>query len=486
MKKLWQSILVFLLFFSIFFIPIIDTDFGWHLRCGQKIFQTGQTCQNNNFSSLLENYRWFSPAHGYQLLIFQLYDHFGFLGITFFYAFSAGLILALWLKILKGDLYLPLFLTLLATALSWSVFGAGLRSQIISFYYFILFLIIVKLSLKNLSWLWFTPLLILFWVNSHSGFFMGILLYFFVACQYFYLLLKKKIKTKQFFIVALIGVINILVSLLNPYNFSVYQEVWRHWQTPLNTLILEWVPPGASQFFLIISLTVIIIVFSFFSKPPLNFFNLLLLLSMAFFALKARRNLCFFYFSAVYVFMETKPAEILNRLCCHKEVKQLLLIFFTSLTLIFFIINLSKNLNFNQNNYYQQALSRLPYPAVDFFKKNLKPGNVFNAYEWGGYLIWQLPEFKVFVDGRMPSWDTNDEKKLPYLWRGKSPYTIYLEILQNRPDWQEILDNYRINYLLIGPGTFMDILLSPAPEKYHYKEVFRDETSVIYQKTDPS
>jgi hypothetical protein len=31
-------------------------------------------------------------------------------------------------------------------------------------------------------------------------------------------------------------------------------------------------------------------------------------------------------------------------------------------------------------------------------------GNVFNEYDFGGYLIWQVPGTKVYIDGRMPSW----------------------------------------------------------------------------------
>jgi len=38
--------------------------------------------------------------------------------------------------------------------------------------------------------------------------------------------------------------------------------------------------------------------------------------------------------------------------------------------------------------------------------KNGEWNNVMllNEYGWGGYLIWRLPEVKVFIDGRMPHW----------------------------------------------------------------------------------
>src|SRR5205814_1427764 len=45
-----------------------------------------------------------------------------------------------------------------------------------------------------------------------------------------------------------------------------------------------------------------------------------------------------------------------------------------------------------------------PRGAVLFLQKQSLKGEIFALYDWGGYLDWKLPEKKVFVDGRMPSW----------------------------------------------------------------------------------
>lgn len=119
---------------------------------------------------------------------------------------------------------------------------------------------------------------------------------------------------------------------------------------------------------------------------------------------------------------------------------------------------------------------RLVYPcgAVDYLRsQNSGNKNLYNRYEWGGFLIWELPEYKIFVDGRMPAWKTPS---------GKSPYTVYLETLQTQPGWEETLAEYDIGWILISPGTFLDLKLAQEPEKYGWKEVFRDQSSVIYKK----
>jgi len=37
---------------------------------------------------------------------------------------------------------------------------------------------------------------------------------------------------------------------------------------------------------------------------------------------------------------------------------------------------------------------------------------LFNDYDFGGYLIWQLPQTKIYIDGRMPSWKYTGENYL--------------------------------------------------------------------------
>jgi hypothetical protein len=38
--------------------------------------------------------------------------------------------------------------------------------------------------------------------------------------------------------------------------------------------------------------------------------------------------------------------------------------------------------------------------AVAFVKQNRFPGPLYNNFDWGGYLIWSLPELPVSIDGR--------------------------------------------------------------------------------------
>jgi hypothetical protein len=44
--------------------------------------------------------------------------------------------------------------------------------------------------------------------------------------------------------------------------------------------------------------------------------------------------------------------------------------------------------------------SHFPVRAVEFIKSNRLEGQLYNSLDWGGYLIWSLPDLPVSMDGR--------------------------------------------------------------------------------------
>ena len=64
---------------------------------------------------------------------------------------------------------------------------------------------------------------------------------------------------------------------------------------------------------------------------------------------------------------------------------------------------------------------------------------------------------------------------------GKSPYQIFLNIIQTQPGWNEKVKKLKTNYLLISNGTFLDLLLKEKAAQYGWQEKYRDTNAVIYQ-----
>jgi hypothetical protein len=358
--------------------------------------------------------------------------------------------------------------------LSWSVFGFGIRNQLLSFFYFLILLKLIELASQNkLKWFLATPLLMLLWANSHGGFIIGVILLLAFLFEKTARLIMGHRQSQNYRLVLGTTVLAVGATLLNPFGLKLYLEDWRHFYTvPLAKLIAEWVPPNF-PFLVLILLCLILGTLLLFKtrNRNLGLFKLIILLFLGLLAFQARRNLPFFFtfFASLLASLKKKP----------KFKKPIIwsLSFLGILTLfgVGFFFQLPKTLFVNSHwlRFCQDGQVNYPCQAVEFLKNQPKKGNIFNRYEWGGFLIWQLPENKVFVDGRMPAWPTPS---------GKSPYTIYLETLQTQPGWQKTLARYKIDWILINPGTFMDLKLKPDPRSFGWQEVYRDNQAVIYKK----
>jgi len=127
----------------------------------------------------------------------------------------------------------------------------------------------------------------------------------------------------------------------------------------------------------------------------------------------------------------------------------------------------------NWESYCFSIKSTQPCEAIRFLKET-KPDvkNVFANYEWGGVLTWQLPNYRYFVDGRMPAWPVPDMR---------SPYTVYLDLMQAKSGYLQKLAGYGTDVIFVGSGSFLDAALQKEP-RTNWKELYRDQKAVIYQK----
>jgi hypothetical protein len=85
---------------------------------------------------------------------------------------------------------------------------------------------------------------------------------------------------------------------------------------------------------------------------------------------------------------------------------------------------------------------RYPCQALEFLQKdkNLENARIFNEYSWGGYLIHQWPEKKLFIDGRLP------QKKI----KDHSYVEEYKLFFSEEKTISELINEYQIELFLIG------------------------------------
>jgi hypothetical protein len=109
---------------------------------------------------------------------------------------------------------------------------------------------------------------------------------------------------------------------------------------------------------------------------------------------------------------------------------------------------------------------KFPVSAVRFLNAHPSSGNLFNRYEWGGYLIYFSRDRKVFVDGRTDIFDyTGVLKQYVDTAAIKSP--------------MEVLDAYRVATVLVSPGSPLAYLLRRSGG---WKVTYQDNVATVLER----
>jgi hypothetical protein len=115
--------------------------------------------------------------------------------------------------------------------------------------------------------------------------------------------------------------------------------------------------------------------------------------------------------------------------------------------------------------YVNREITRLyPVGALTWITQAQPVGNLFNEYNWGGYLVWTLRDYPVFVDGRTDLFDQ------PLL-------ETYQLTNAGGPGWQDRLDQFGVNLALVetGSGLARQLALNPA-----WENTYTDELAKVF------
>jgi hypothetical protein len=112
---------------------------------------------------------------------------------------------------------------------------------------------------------------------------------------------------------------------------------------------------------------------------------------------------------------------------------------------------------------------RFPAGAVNFISSHGLSGNIFNRYEWGGYLIYYSRDVKTFIDGRTDIFD----------YTGVLKHYVDAESIRNP---LEVLSMYQVRSVLSRPDRPLAYLLR---NKADWKIVYSDDVAVIFERTVP-
>ncbi len=106
-----------------------------------------------------------------------------------------------------------------------------------------------------------------------------------------------------------------------------------------------------------------------------------------------------------------------------------------------------------------------PLAAVRFIQDNDLQGDVLAEFDWSAYLIWAMPESRVFIDGR---WDTVYPPEVDEEWTRFARF---------EEGWPEVLRGSGATAVLLRAGRPADSHILTLPE---WGKVYSDPYAVVY------
>ena len=469
-------------------IPL-DSDFWWHIRVGQASVERGKPITLDIFSSTRSGEYWVNHSWLSQVVLYMFYKLGGLRAVSGMVAIIA--VSSIWFvyKQFQGT-FLVKGVTVLLVAMVSSVVWTA-RPHIFS----LLFLAIVSYVLyiykyqqrNRLGWL--LPVFVL-WSNFHAGYPLGlILMAAFVGGEFVNKLTgwqrAEFMSWKQITRLGGMFIACGLIVLVNPNGIGM-------WTIPFQTvgiealqnLIGEWASPDFHQVFQhpFIWLTIVTFGASGLSKRPLDGVELATFSIFFYGALVARRNFGPFalvispildrHLSCVLLEWQARVRKKWPRLdqalSFRKESEQeisprLQKSLNILVVTILFLGAVGKWVYVTRPSMIQEAEQQMfPVEAVEWVRENRPPGKMFNDYNWGGYLMWHLREYPVFIDGRTDLY-------------GDPILDEYIKILQVGNDFQQLVEKRDIGFFLLRKQSTLERL---AREKYEVKR-FQNSTIIL-------
>ena len=347
---------------------------------------------------------------------------------------------------------------------------------------------------NKVRYLYTFPLIMIFWVNLHGGYIIGIALLFFFAftelLSNFMVAETDRKKCVALCIPFVIALLSLATSSLNP-------DFIDHWKYPFQVItmeasknfISEWRSPDFHGLF---GKLYLLLVFAFFSaniyrkKQPdvTELFIPLFFITEGFIAVRhialAILSCVPFIAIALNNRFQINVSDLLpNNLIKHFSspfkgslkqdlgYKEYFLNWFVLCFVSVVILLVTPSLNTNAA---EKINKTIPVKATNFVVTNNIQGRIFNTYGYGGYLIYRLyPEQKVFIDGRADMY-------------GDDFLKIYKEIAEGLPDWEKEFDQYDIDYIICWKkAPIRQLLLTRGDFKLVYDDMYN---SVLVKNTE--
>jgi len=475
----------------------LDSDMWWHMRAGEETLKSGSPITVDTLSHTRMGEPWVNHSWLSQVVLFMLYQTGGFFALGAVVALLAALSFGLVYLQMDGPALLRAFVIILAVPVAAMVWSA--RPQVVSLVLFgLVGTILFLYKWHHRNYLWTLLIIFVLWSNLHGGYVLGLLLIGSMIIgeiinRVLFRTGKEVLGWKQIGWLTLWGFLAGLVVVINPNGLAM-------WMIPFKTvgvgvlqeLISEWASPDFHQlvqqpFLWLLFATLGI---AGLSKRRLDGSDLVSVVGFAYLALLARRNYGPFAMVAAPVLSrhlttllsewriqaedEMSGAFVRIRNLSQKFDQRSLSpgikkVINASIIILLSTVALLKLYAVTEPVFVDKYLKEIfPVEAVKWINENQPAGELFNEYNWGGYLTWELRDYPVFVDGRTDLYDNEVLME-------------YLEIQAGRVGWEETLKEYSVKVVLVEVNSGLAHSLS---SNQRWRWAYGDEKAVVFVRVD--
>lgn len=486
-EPLWFLIVLAALGFFVSLVPLPPNDFWWHLKIGELIVREGRIPSTNMFGwAVPEDAPFTYGAWLGEVLLYLLYRAGGLPLVIFarnVLALIAFGLIGLEARRRSGSWRLAALALALAGGMSLN--NLIVRPQIWSWLPFVAFYLALtrfREGSARPTALLTLPFLMAFWVNAHGAFILGpILLGLTLTGGVLEAILRRPARP---LLRPLLGItaLTLVALLLNPQGLGILGYVHRLLtDRPSQTLVVEWASPtphGIANVIFYLSILLLLLALAY-SRQRLSPTEALFLLSFLWLAWNGQRYVIWFGMVAMPILTRllagalppwpwpSPPPRRLHTLLAVMLVAPVIAVqpwWVERIPL--------------PEAYWRQVWRGLPVgplvgletpvKAVEYLRAH-PGGRLFNEMGYGSYLIWALPEQKVFVDPRVELY----------------PYELWLDYIRisRAARYNELLRRYGIDRVLIDK-VLQEELVRALEEDPQWEKEYEDERAQVWRRKE--
>jgi hypothetical protein len=450
--------------------PVVDPDLWWHLRTGEWIMQTGWVPYTDPFSTAGPDKPWVAYSWLFDLLVYGLYRALGLTGILVFrLVMTLAIVFAFQgLAVRRGTHPLvAIILTAAATVALIPVLSE--RSWLFS----ILFTAITLRAVLALreegggQAVWLLPLVYVLWANIHIQFVYGLFLLGLacVAPPLDRAFGGPAADSQRWRDLLTLTVLCALATLMNPYGYRVYEAVWEAVTQPGPAAFIDEMK--AMEFRYPAEWAALLLAggaaFALGRRERLSCFDVLFLLAAGYCGFRARRDVWFLLLAALAIIppvarVPDAPGETVTRTPAVRWG------FLGLLWLELFAVCVGWARDLHERHLREEVDRVFPARALVAARPHHFRGPVYNPFNWGGYLMWELKQCRVALDGRCNLHGDARILRIGNTWSGQE-------------DWRRDPDLAAAAVVMGESDSVLAALLRNDPD---FLQLYQDEQAVVF------